>query len=58
MTGKLDGATIWMSRRAGPGGRFWALLPDDVCTVTVEAQGERGSRASLSFAHVTCRPTR
>ena len=57
VTATLDGETTVVSRRAGPRGRFWAKFPADTCTATVTARGERGSRASVSFAHVTCRPT-
>jgi hypothetical protein len=58
VTATLDGETKVLSRRAGLRGRFWALLPDDACSVTVRAKGSRGSKASLAFNHVTCRPTR
>jgi hypothetical protein len=54
----LDGKTRVLSRRAGPRGRFWVRLPDDACSVTVRAKGNRGSRASLAFNYVTCRPAR
>jgi hypothetical protein len=54
----LDGETLVLSRRAGRRGRFWVLLPDDACSVTVRAKGNRGSKASLAFNYVTCRPPR
>jgi hypothetical protein len=58
VTAVLDGETSVLSRRAGRRGRFWALLADDACSVTVRAVGRRGSKASLAFDHITCRPTR
>ena len=57
VTAEIDGRTNAVSRRAGRRGRFWAMFPGDVCTATVSAVGSRWSKASVSFAHVTCRPT-
>jgi hypothetical protein len=57
VTAEIDGKTTAVSRRAGRRGRFWAMFPGDACTATVDAVGARGSKASLSFAHVMCRPT-
>jgi hypothetical protein len=54
----LDGETMVLARRAGRRGRFWALLPDDACSVTASAKGSRGSKASFAFDQFTCRPTR
>jgi hypothetical protein len=58
VTATLDGETSVLARRAGRRGRFWALLSDDACSVTVRAVGRQGSHASLAFDHITCRPTR
>jgi hypothetical protein len=58
VTAEIDGVTSTLSRRAGRRGRFWAKFPEDLCSLTVEAVGARGSRASLNFAFFSCRPTR
>ena len=58
VTAILDGEASVLARRAGRRGRFWALLADDACSVTVRAVGRQGSKASLAFDYVTCRPTR
>jgi hypothetical protein len=58
VTATLDGETTVVRRRAGRRGRFWARFADDACSATVQAVGGRGSKASLAFDHVMCRPTR
>jgi hypothetical protein len=58
VTAEIDGETTTLSRRAGRRGRFWAKFRDDLCSLTVEAVGADGSRASLNFAIFSCRPTR
>jgi hypothetical protein len=58
VTATLDGETRVLARRAGLRGRFWALLADDGCSVTVRAVGRQGSKASLAFDQFTCPPTR
>jgi hypothetical protein len=57
VTAEIDGVTSTLSRRAGRRGRFWAKFPENLCSLTVEAVGARGSRASLNYAFFSCRPT-
>jgi len=59
VTAWIDGDRAVKQVRTGVRGGFVVSFPagtGGACTITLRAAGNKGSRASLSLAHITCPP--